>query len=486
MWEFVKTNLIKNASAIIKENNCNKSYTYIEIFHEIQYWSEEIRGLTLKGAKCAILCSCNIETIKALFFCWNMEMIAVPLAMHYGIEHCAKIINIVQPDIILTDDLRLCEEYDKEKCVVLDNLKSLFALNIKEEEELRNVEIMMCTSGTTGYPKAIKFSAEAIQNNIVAISKYFPLTSKDTILICRPIYHCAVLVGELLLAIFVGANIELYSGGFNPLVITNILMQEEISVLCGTPTIFKGLASCIKHRNAENNIKTIALSGEYLLPAHAKDIREAFPLAKIFNVYGLTEAGPRVSFLPYELFDKNPSSVGQPLSGVDIKIVNENGYDVATIGEVWVRTKSIMSGYYKEAEKTLEKFHDGWFATGDLGTLDKNNYLYILGRSDDMIIKAGMNIYPQEIEKKIIQIPEIKEVLVYGKIENGIERIIAEVILNDCYKETTGLDIMEKVSQILPDYMMPAKVIIVDQLQKNASGKVLRPSKKARGFNDIV
>ena len=159
---------------------------------------------------------------------------------------------------------------------------------------------------------------------------------------------------------------------------------------------------------------------------------------------------------------------------------NEEKVDKTKLGQIWIQTPSLMLGYYKDVEKTKEKIQKGWFATGDVGVMDEENNLYILVRSDDMIIKAGMNIYPQEVEKEILKLEDIKAVLVYGKLTEKGEEIIAEVILQDKYKVETDYDIMRKMSYILPEYMMPVQVLIVEDFIRNASGKIVRPAKTIR------
>lgn len=486
MWEYIKNNLLKSPNAVLNEYGDTKIYTYIEMLAEIEKMAEEIDISTLKGAKCIILCKQQIETVKALLLCWRLGMIAIPLSLNYGKEHCRNIMRMTEPDVAISDVLEVCEKFDTKISLKKNNLYLSKNARINSAAELQNIEIMMCTSGTTGVPKAIMFSADAIQKNVALISGYFTVDKTDTVLICRPIYHCAVLVGELLLALWMGANIVLYSGGYQPFIIANILTNSNITVMCGTPTIFKGLSDCLRHRKIKGRLNTIALSGEYLLAEYACVIRESFPDAKIFNVYGLTEAGPRVSYLPYQEFDEVPQSVGWPLPGVDIVIINAEQAVASPgeIGEVWVKTPTIMSGYYKQTSRA--KFRDGWFDTGDIGTVDERRRLYILGRSDDMIIKAGMNIYPQEVEKRLLEISEIKEVVVYGKIVNGVEQIVADIVIDEKYSFESLYDIMQKLSQVLPDYMMPSNISIVDNLPRNASGKVVRPSKELRDLYDKV
>ena len=194
----------------------------------------------------------------------------------------------------------------------------------------------------------------------------------------------------------------------------------------------------------------------------ALKIRQAFPGTQIYNVYGLTEASPRVSFLPPDKFDSKPLSVGMPLKSVKVKTVNN---------ELYVKGKSIMKGYYCDAEATNRVITDGWLHTGDIVSQDSEGMFYIKSRKDNMIIRAGMNIYPQEIENELKAHPKIKEVLVYGlKINSTTEKINIKVVT----KELTVTDIFEICKSRLPSYQMPDSIEIVNEIHKNASGKVIR------------
>lgn len=471
---------MKNPDAIIEEYN-GARYSYLEMVSLINAYAAKVDRLSYKGRRCIIVSRQSIEDLKALMFCWNLGMIAVPMSLHYGVDRCQKIINVIQPDLILSDDEGI-ELTTDAKIYTLDTIPSKFFNS--SCENIPDVELMMCTSGTTGMPKAGMFTGIAIKTNVKAISEYFPITNKDTILISRPLYHCAVLVGELLTAIYNGTNILFYSKDYNPIVLSRILGKIDITVMCGTPTILKGIADCFRHQKKEGELKLIALSGEFLLPEYARNIAESFKEAKIFNVYGLTEAGPRVSYLESNRFCSIPQSVGVALNGVEYKIVKEDlsqskpcsDAKAGEIGRIWVKTPCLMVGYYKDEIKTKERMHHQWFDTGDVGYIDEG-FLYVVGRSDDMIIISGVNIYPKEIECKILELAEVKEVLAYGILVDNMEQIAVDVILNEANKELGALKLKELILKQVEGYMMPRRVNIVHDFKRNASGKVIRPVK---------
>ena len=253
--------------------------------------------------------------------------------------------------------------------------------------------------------------------------------------------------------------------------------------MCSTPTLFRHLSLFAINGRRALSLSKIALSGECLSKESACIIRKAFPTSKIYNVYGLTECSPRVCYLEPTQFDLIPESVGVPVLGVEIKILDEhlNELKYNEHGYIYVKSKSLMQGYYNNSELTHNVIIDGWLKTGDIGYKDEKGYLYVLSRADDMINKGGMNIYPSEIENKLMELEQIKECLAYGYKKNDTESIGLYVVLDSRYSLMTLKDIKAIISAALPRYLMPTQISIVDTLKKNASGKKIR---KSHNVND--
>ena len=208
-------------------------------------------------------------------------------------------------------------------------------------------------------------------------------------------------------------------------------------------------------------LKNIAVSGECMTQTVAQLTRKAFPNADIYNVYGLTEASPRVSYLPPDEFDNNPTSVGVPLSSLKAKVMDN---------ELLISGNSIMKGYYNDSIATARVKQEGWLHTGDVAQMDEQGRIYIKCRKDNMIIRAGMNIYPQEIENALKENEKITEVLAYGVKSSAVSERI-------CIKVVTALsktEVYNICKQKLPSYELPDVIEIVDEISKNASGKVIR------------
>ena len=198
--------------------------------------------------------------------------------------------------------------------------------------------------------------------------------------------------------------------------------------------------------------------------AAADCMRAALPDTAVYNVYGLTEASPRVSALPPGQFDGFPLSAGFPLRSVEMKIEG---------GELLLRGKSIMKGYYNDKEQTHKALAGGWLHTGDAAETDEAGRITIKGRLDHMIIRAGMNIYPQEIENALKSDPGISDALAFGLREKpATQALVLHVVANGLSKA----EVLRICQERLPFYEIPDVLELVTELPRNASGKVIRPS----------
>ena len=201
-------------------------------------------------------------------------------------------------------------------------------------------------------------------------------------------------------------------------------------------------------------------------------IYEAFSNCKIYHVYGLTEASPRVAYLPPEYFKEYPNFVGYPLKSVSIDVLNKSGKicHEDEEGILYIKGDNIMIGYYGDSEKTQETIKDGWLCTGDIVYVNTLGFIRVRGRKDDLIIRAGMNIYPTEIEARLKKDPRVKEALVYG-FDNQFGTQIGLKIVGDF---ESIHEVKKLCASALPSFQIPVDIEILDELPKNASGKVIR------------
>ena len=443
LYEYIKRRMLEHPDQIVSDGI--KTLTYSEILERA-----EVLGTQLTEEKYGLLCDSDFDTAISLLACFYARKTAVPLSPKYGDKHISRIIEKVQIAHLMTSSgvVRISD-------------------NMPELEDLTDVALIMCTSGTTGMPKGAMITEKNLVTNLNDIEKYFQIDHTDHILIARPLYHCAVLTGELLISLVKGLQISFFSEGFIPQRILSVAKDKKITALCGTPTLFYHLAVLNLKSKSTLSLRVIVVSGECMTQKAAESIRSAFTNTNIYNVYGLTEASPRACYLPPEEFDKRPLSVGIPLASLEAKVEDN---------ELLLKGGSIMRGYYNDPNATAKAIRNDWLYTGDIAELDESGHVYIKCRKDNMIIRSGMNIYPQEIENALKQDDRIRDVLARGeKNETVSEKIHIKVVT-----ALSKSDVFEVCRKHLSSYQLPDVIEIVDEIPKNASGKVIRNAEGSR------
>lgn len=449
LWNHLRLKMSDHLTSVIEEGD--RSMTYAQVILKAEQLARQLSGTCY-----AILCKSELNTALALLACFAAGKPAIPLSHRYGEVHIEKILNKVRPEYLLTDDF-----------------DDLAAVKIGEPVAFdASPALIMCTSGTGGSPKGVMLSEENVRTNLTDIRTYFELSEEDRILIARPLYHAAVLTGEFLLALTAGAHIVFDSENLNPAHLIDRLIEKQITVFCGTPTLLTLTARLLSGRGDRLALRKMAVSGECLTESAAVAIQKGFPRAQIYHVYGLTEAAPRVAYLPPKLLATHPTCTGFFLPSVEGKIMDEQGQEVPSgiVGELLVKGPNIMMGYYEDQAATEKVLADGWLHTGDLAMMN-DGLLYIKGRKDDLIIYAGMNIYPAEIENALRDDPRVREVLAYGIPDKLCGMAVGLRIAGDF---TAKQEIVELCNRTLPPYARPKVIDWVKSLQKNGSGKILR------------
>lgn len=453
LWKYIKEKMLQTPNQIISENNIQFTYEEVVIFSEV--FAKKL----YEKKCCAIHCESEMFAGISILACFAANVTAVPLSPRYGELHSKKILDIISPDCIISDKDGELKAYDIPSS----------QYNVPPTPPA----LIMCTSGTTGIPKGAMLTKTNILTNLEDIHSYFNVTKNDKFLIARPLYHCAVLTGEFLTALTSGAELVFCSERFNPIQLVRLLQEEHITVLGATPSLYNIISRLVRNSSVLR-LNKLVISGECMSEAIGKRIRDAFPNADIYHVYGMTEAAPRLLYLPPEEFDFTPDHVGIPLNSVSIKIINKSGFPATTNedGILYVKGKNIMLGYYNATELTNKVLREGWLCTGDIASMNKNGRIKIKGRADNMIIRAGMNIYPQEIEAELKKDPRTQEVLVYGKTDKNRE--ITQIALKIVGDFQNSKEVKEMCIKLLPSYQIPEIIDLVNMIEKNASGKIIR------------
>ncbi len=336
----------------------------------------------------------------------------------------------------------------------IDRVKSLIC---DDNAAYRNTAFIVFTSGTTGISKGVMLSDRAIIENLKGIEGYCDVESGNKIMIIRPLVHIAVLVGELLFGLCRGMEIGFYEESFMPERLVATLNNNGTQVIGCTPTVFYRLCPFLD----KTLLTDVIISGERLSPVMTALLKRYEGRIRFYNVYGLTENGPRVTALKPEQFFSHAGSVGKTIANTELRIDG---------GELLVRSASMMDGYYKRPDLSAEKLRGGWLHTGDAASVDEEGYVYILGRKDGMIIRSGLNIFPEDIETETEQIDGVERCIVYG--EDDIR--YGQKLCLDYVGTASSKEVRKRLIGLIPQSMIPDRIRKVERISETVSGKKVR------------
>jgi malonyl-CoA/methylmalonyl-CoA synthetase len=329
---------------------------------------------------------------------------------------------------------------------------------------------ILYTSGTTGRSKGAMLSHANLRSNAEALVETWLFTADDVLIHALPIFHTH--------GLFVATNVSLLAGAamiYLPKFDAGEVMaaMKRATVLMGVPTFYtRLLAHPGLTREATCNMR-LFISGSAPLLADTHREFAARTGHAILERYGMTETGMNTSN-PYE-GDRVPGSVGLPLPGVSLRVTDpETGKEQAPseTGMIEVKGPNVFGGYWRMPEKTKSEFRgDGYFITGDLGTVDERGYVFILGRGKDLVISGGFNVYPKEVELEIDALPGIVESAIIGVPHADFgEAVAAIVVAGD--RSLTEPQVIEALRLRLAGYKLPKRIVFVDELPRNSMAKV--------------
>jgi fatty-acyl-CoA synthase len=346
-----------------------------------------------------------------------------------------------------------------------------------ETKPLPNLDtphIIMYTAGTTGKPKGAILSQGASFWNVVNLNVALDFTSEDRDLLVLPMFHIGG-IGLFTLPMIYDGGTVVIQRTFDPAKTLALLEEEKITLFFGVPAIFLAL---IQHpqfdASAFKNVRLVMSGGAPLPVSLVKQYHEAGIVLQ--QGFGMSEAAPSIATLAKELALKKAGSIGRALMHLEARIVDDNMSAVPTgdVGELVLRGPNLLQGYWNRPRATEEAFKGGWFHTGDLARMDADGELYIVERKKDMFISGGENVYPAEVENTIFEMPQVAEAAVIG-IENEKWGEVGRAVV--ALKEGQNLTVEEIVDYLkerLAKYKIPKSVVFVEQLPRNAAGKVLK------------
>lgn len=476
--------------------------TYAELDERANRLAHALEGHGVgAGDRVAILMYNGLEVVESLFACVKLGAIAVPVNFRlsqdearYILGHSGSAGIVVGPQLdsfareVVADTgqfLISCdpaapadESYERALAEALNTSPTVL---VKDTD----VAVLMYTSGTTGLPKGAMLTHRNLLSNTVNWLLEMGADSDDVWLSGLPLFHIGGING-LLPFLYLGTTaVVTPSTGFDARETIELITDLDVTMCFFVPTQWQEICAAATEMQVTLPRLRVGLWGASQAPrATLEALARTFPHLGVVNAFGQTEMSSNTCFLKPADALRKMGSVGRPAVNVDARIVDEDMSDVplGEIGEIIYRGPTVMKGYYNDPGATAEAFTGGWFHSGDLVVMDADGYITVVDRKKDMIISGGENIYPAELERVIRTHPNVIDVAVIGvPHDKWVETPVAVVV---CSRPTDESELIALVRSQLASYKKPRAVVVIDELPRNAAGKVLKRNLKER-FGDM-
>jgi long-chain acyl-CoA synthetase len=485
----------------------NKSYSYFELYERVNRLANGLLKLGVsKGDRVAFLGRNSSEYIEADFAMAKCGMIRVPLRARLSSGELLHIMEDSQPNTLIVEDT-FVEEIENIRKDLKDVKHYIITSGAREgmigyEDLLADsspdepcvdvsdddVYALIYTTGTTGKPKG---AMQTHKNQLWVIRSIlldvYRLTEDDVLLSFLPLMHAPLI---LIVASFMNGAKHIIQPRFNAQEVLETIERDGVTTVFMVPTVIYMLLEYPELRKYDiSSLKTVLYGGSPMVGDRLKDAMDVF--GNVFvQSYGLAEAFMPITVLTKEDHEralanedfKILSSAGKESTFIEIKLVDEAGNHVGLTepGEIVIRGDNIMKGYWNNPTATAECIKDGWFYTGDIGTIDEEGYIYIVDRKHEMIITGGLNVYPREVEEVIFKHPAVLEAVVIGVPHDKWGESVKAVVVLKERMHANESEIIEFCNGKIADYKIPKSVDFVESLPKGASEKILRKDVKEK------
>ena len=505
------TDFLNIASAICPDKMAivfeDKRYTFSQLNERVNRLANGLMKLGVKkGERVALIqVNCN-QCVETYFAVAKMGGIYLPLNFRAKEKELAYMLNTaeataiiigeryvpmiksIQPECKSLKHLITIEQKHDDMLYYEDIIENSPPDDVFAEIDDHDTTILMYTAGTTGFPKGVMLSHNSFSSYMLEnVTPADPEASESNILTV-PLYHVAGI--QAMMAAIYGGRTLVMERQFEPEEWMTLVETEKANRAMMVPTMLKQL---LDHPNFKkhdlSSLKVITYGAAPMpLPVIRKALEE-FPGVSFINAFGQTETASTITALgpedhvltgtPEEIERKlqRLASIGKPMSDVEMKVVDDDGKKLGPgeVGEILARGPRVMSGYWKDEEKTAKTIDkDGWVHTGDVGYVDKDGYYFLSGRSSDMIIRAGENISPEELENAIREHPKVEDVAVIGVPDETWGEEPRAVVIPKKGQKPTEEEIMEWCRERLASFKRPRTVVFVDDLPRNPMGKLIK------------
>ena len=486
IYELFTSRFPADRSAVFLETPDGRSVSFAEL--------EDLSGrytqvLSVHGAKTGERVAVQVETspenIALYLACLKLGAIYLPLNTAYTDSELSYFLSDAKPAVVVTRPERetasraLAEKAEVAAVLSLGTrgdgtlpteAATATPLTAIEPRSADDIAAILYTSGTTGKPKGAMLTHSNLASNAATLHRLWRFRPNDVLLHALPLFHIH--------GLFVALNIMLLNGGrliLMPKFDATMLVRwlPKATVLMGVPTFYTRLLAHPELTPETTRNMRLFVSGSAPLLAETFTEFEQRTGHRILERYGMSETGMNCSN-PLD-GERRPGTVGPGLPGVDVRIRNRDGKPVTPgeVGAIEVRGPNVFKGYWGMPEKTASEFcSDGFFITGDLGTVDEQGYVTIVGRDKDMIISGGLNVYPKEVEDVINEFPGVVESAVIGVPHPDFGEAVVAVVVPEPNSSRDDTRVIAKTCEVLAKFKTPKRVFYVDELPRNTMGKV--------------
>jgi fatty-acyl-CoA synthase len=466
--------------------------TYADLAREIDQTATALVACGVEsGDRVAHLGYNSAEQLTLLFACARIGALFVPLSWRLAPPEHRAMLADCQPRVLVVAD-----PFIDATTVLLDPASGPLAVCIGRERApwtpwqsflARGAApplptsranhaspVLLCyTSGSTGQPKGVVLTQDALFYNAVNSAHMHDLGRRDVVLTTLPLFHVGGLNIQTLPALHCGATVILHPR-FEPGAVIEAFERSGVTLTVLVPAQLELLAAEPRWRSTDlSGLRAISTGSTIIgAPFVRKNLQRDVPL---LQVYGATETCPIAAYARYG--DATPpGSVGKPALHCELRLVDDTGRDVGndTPGEIWVRGPNVMKGYWNQPRESAEALAGGWYHSGDIAHADRDGYLYVDGRRKDVIISGGENIYPAEIENLLADCADIAEVAVVGRPDERWGEAVVAVVVPAQGRCLSA----ERVSALLDGrvarYKHPREIVFTDCLPRTALGKIKR------------
>ncbi|KAB2336333.1 long-chain fatty acid--CoA ligase [Cytobacillus depressus] len=480
-WIANRARLLPDSIAVVDgEEGCR--FTYKEMNERAENLANYLSSIGIqKGDRIALLSPNHVSYFDLLFACGKIGAIFVPInwrlsqaEIEYILQNCTPKLLVVSKKL---EKLVLNQRKTKVINIDLEKYHNITANNSPERKHKINISendplAIIYTGGTTGKPKGVVLSHEAILWNGINTIISWNLTASDTTLTYLPMFHTGGLNALSIPILMMGGKVVI-GRDFESEKAIQLMNQERCTIVLMVPTMYLTIINSECFNNTSFPTMHTFLSGGAPCPL---EIYHAFEQKGLSfkEGYGLTEAGPNNFFIEPTMSKLKRGSVGKPCVFNEVKIMTTNGTeaDVGEVGELLIRGKHVFTHYWDNPQATAEVYKDGWLYTGDLGKRDEEGFHYIVSRKKEMIITGGENVYPLEVEHCIQRHPAVNEVAVIGLPHEKWGEMVVAVVSLKKDKYVTDVDLTDFCKQILGKYKIPKHFIFADNIPKTHVGKI--------------